>query len=62
MKQDRAYRPATARACVQGQRFSWPQGGVAGLLLVASACIGFSLMLYHVAGPRDVFAEEMAAD
>lgn len=41
---------------------SWPQGAIAGILLVAAACIGFSLMLYHVAGPRDVFAEEIAGD
>ena len=62
MKQGRAYEPPRARACVQALRMSWPQGAIAGILLVAAACIGFSLMLYHVAGPRDVFAEEIAAD
>ena len=62
MKQDRAYPPQKVSACVQAQRSSWPQGALAGILLVAAACIGFSLMLYHLAGPRDVFAEEVAAD
>lgn len=34
----------------------WPEGATAGLLLVAAACAGFMLILYQVAGPRDVFA------
>ena len=33
----------------------WPEGATAGLLLVAAACIGLAALLYHVAGPRDVF-------
>ena len=62
MKQDRTYPASRARACAEAHKLSWPQGAIAGVLLVAAACIGFSLMLYHVAGPRDVFAEEIAAD
>ena len=34
----------------------WPQGATAGLVLVAAACFGVAAVLYHVAGPRDVFA------
>jgi hypothetical protein len=36
---------------------SWPEGATAGLLLIAAACLGLSAVLYHIAGPRDVFAE-----
>jgi len=39
----------------------WPQGATAGLLIVGAACLGVSLTLYHVAGPRDVFAGELAS-
>jgi hypothetical protein len=34
----------------------WPNGATAGLVLVAAACLGVAAVLYHVAGPRDVFA------
>lgn len=37
---------------------SWPAGATAGLLLVAAVCLGVAAVLYHVAGPRDVFEEE----
>ena len=50
-----------ARACVTARRQSWPQGATAGILLVAAACLGVSLTLYHVAGPRDVFAQDGAS-
>ena len=33
----------------------WPHGATAGIALVAAGCIGLALVLYHVAGPRDVF-------
>jgi hypothetical protein len=33
----------------------WPHGATAGLALVAAACFGVAVVLYHVAGPRDVF-------
>ena len=50
-----------ARVCVTARRQSWPQGATAGILLVAAACIGLSMTLYHVAGPRDVFAQDAAS-
>ena len=50
-----------ARACVTARRQSWPQGATAGILLVAAACLGVSMTLYHVAGPRDVFAQDAAS-
>ena len=46
------------RACVTAWRQSGPQGATAGILLVAGACLGLSMTLYHVAGPRDVFAQD----
>jgi hypothetical protein len=36
----------------------WPEGATVGLLLVAAACAGLVSVLYHVAGPRDVFERE----
>jgi hypothetical protein len=45
-------RGATAR------KASWPEGATAGILIVAAACLGVALTLYHVAGPRDSFAQE----
>lgn len=35
---------------------AWPKGATAGLVLVALSCAGLAALLYHVAGPRDVFA------
>lgn len=40
-------------------RAPWPEGATAGVLIVAAACLGLAVTLYHVAGPRDVFAEEV---
>jgi hypothetical protein len=37
---------------------SWPEGATAGLLLVAVACLGMAVVLYQVAGPRNVFEED----
>ena len=50
--------PSSRAACATQQRLSWPNGATAGLLIVAAACLAVSLTLYHVAGPRDVFAGE----
>jgi hypothetical protein len=33
----------------------WPQGATAGLTMVAIGCAGLVILLYRVAGPRDVF-------
>jgi hypothetical protein len=35
---------------------SWPEGATAGLLIVAASCVGFAVLLYNIAAPRDVFA------
>jgi hypothetical protein len=32
-------------------------GAIAGLVLVATACVGLCFVLYQVTGPRDTFAE-----
>lgn len=44
-----------ARVRSRAKRQRLPEGAVAGLVLVAGACIGLSILLYNVAGPRDVF-------
>ena len=46
-------------ACAATRKPSWPQGATAGLLVIAAACLGLTTALYQVAGPRDVFAEEV---
>jgi hypothetical protein len=38
-------------------RKSWPAGATAGLLVVAAACLGVGVVLYKVAGPREIVAE-----
>ena len=58
MNTDRSNRGARA----QSRKAPWPQGATAGILLVAAACLGISLTLYHLAGPRDAFAESPAAE
>lgn len=54
MKNRAASQPARASTL----RRSWPEGATAGILIVAAACLAVSLTLYHLAGPRDVFAED----
>ena len=44
------------------QRKAWPAGATAGLLLVAAACVGVAVALYHVAGPSDVFEKDAPLD
>ena len=34
---------------------SWPKGATAGLVLVAAGCVGLAMILYRLAGPRDIF-------
>ena len=38
-------------------RKRWPEGATVGVVLVAAACLGLAAVLYHVAGPSDVFEE-----
>jgi hypothetical protein len=44
-----------ARAREARVKPSWPQGATAGLAVLAGCCIGVAAILYHLAGPRDVF-------
>lgn len=44
------------------RKASWPEGATAGVLLVAAACLAFSVTLYQVAAPGEPFAEMTAAD
>lgn len=46
----------TKRRAEAGARAKWPEGATAGLLVVATACIGVATVLYVIAGPRDPFA------
>ena len=48
------------RPTAQARKASLPEGAIAGLLLVAALCLFVSTALYQVAGPRDVFADEIA--
>lgn len=45
-----------ARARAERAKREWPEGATAGLVLVAAACVGLAVVLYQLAGPRDVFA------
>jgi hypothetical protein len=54
----RHWKPETHVARVPARQKSWPEGATAGLLLVAAACFGVALIVYQVAGPRDVFEED----
>jgi hypothetical protein len=56
----RHWKPDSERTLLAPARTgrSWPAGATAGLLLVAATCLGIAAVLYHVAGPRDVFEEE----
>ena len=49
------------QACTRARRASWPEGATAGLLLVALLCLGIATAVYQIAGPREVFADEIAA-
>ena len=37
-------------------KHAWPAGATAGVVVVAACCIGVAVVLYQLAGPRDVFA------
>jgi len=53
-----------ARIIPVGERTKndWPKGATAGLALVAAVCLGVAVVLYQVAGPRDVFEKDVSAD
>jgi hypothetical protein len=33
----------------------WPEGATAGLVMLGVGCVAMSMLLYRLAGPRDVF-------
>lgn len=33
---------------------AWPRGATAGLVLFGLGCVGVAMLLYRVAGPRDI--------
>jgi hypothetical protein len=39
-----------------------PDGGKAGLILVAAACLGAAIGIYQVLGPREIFAPGAQSD
>jgi hypothetical protein len=36
-------------------RRRWPEGATAGLVVLGLGCFGVAMLLYRLAGPRDVF-------
>ena len=38
----------------------WPEGATAGLALVAASCLAVGVILYQVAGPREVVEASVA--
>lgn len=38
------------------RRAPWPAGATAGVVLIAACCVGAAVVIYQVAGPRDIFA------
>jgi len=51
----RHWKPEGDLARIKATRQRWPNGAVAGLALVAATCLCVAVVLYHVAGPNDVF-------
>jgi hypothetical protein len=44
-----------ARARDSAPKPHWPHGATVGVALVAAACLGMAILLYQLAGPRDIF-------
>lgn len=44
-----------ARARDSAPKPHWPNGATVGVAVVAAACIGAAILLYQLAGPRDIF-------
>lgn len=44
---------ARTRAATPKQR--WPEGATAGVALVAVSCLALAVLLYKLAGPRNIF-------
>ena len=43
------------RVAAAQPRTRWPDGATAGLVVLGAACVGTVLVLYRLAGPRDIF-------
>ena len=58
LRPSRARREWTRVPCcwTEHARGPMPEGGKAGLLLIAAACLGVAIAVYHVWGPRDIIA------
>ena len=50
-------RSIAAEELARLQRRPWPEGAVAGLVLVAASCLALGTVLYQFAGPRNVVEE-----
>ena len=50
------WNPDEDLALVREQRAkrAWPKGATAGLAMLGLTCVGLAILLYRVAGPRDV--------
>lgn len=44
-----------ARIREQQPKRRWPEGATAGLVMLGAAGFGMAMLLYRLAGPRDVF-------
>jgi hypothetical protein len=44
------------------RRHRLPEGAIAGLMLVAAACVGVAVGAYAVFGPRHLIVDELRAD
>ena len=53
----RHWDPGDELARVHGTRARprWPEGATVGVVMVAAACVGMAVLLYRLAGPRDIF-------
>jgi hypothetical protein len=46
-----------ARVRAATPRRRWPEGATAGVTVVALSCVGLAVLLYRLAGPRDIFGQ-----
>ena len=44
----------------RAEKRPWPEGSIAGLVLVASCCFAVGAVLYQFAGPRDVVEDSIS--
>ena len=53
----RHWNPGEELARIDGTsaRPRWPDGATVGVVMVAAACVGMAVLLYRLAGPRDIF-------